>query len=123
VNYREWKGAMPTNQKSKQAIACFSILSYLLVSGTLSTSSMAEEVRRPSAEGGLELAQKFCQACHIVTAEGGETAPVGPPSFPSIANKPEQTAEDKRNGAPRRIRHRQQKRFGTHGYIYDRNTI
>jgi cytochrome c len=93
VNYREWKGAMPKNEKSKQAIACFSILSYLLVSGTLSTSSMAEEVRRPSAEGGLELAQKFCKACHIVTAEGGETAPVGPPSFPSIANKPEQTAE------------------------------
>jgi cytochrome c2 len=84
---------MPTYENRRQAIACLSILSFLLVSGTLSTSSMAEEVRRPSAESGLELAQKFCKACHIVAADGSQTAPVGPPSFPSIANKRGQTAD------------------------------
>lgn len=50
-------------------------------------------MRLPSAENGLQLAQKFCTACHIISAEGSETAPVEPPSFSSIANKPGQTAE------------------------------
>lgn len=87
------QGAMLTKSRSKQLIICLATLTCLLLLGLPSTTLMAEELRRPSAENGLELSQKFCKACHIVNAEGNVTAPVGPPSFPSIANKPGQTAE------------------------------
>ena len=84
---------MPTIENGRQAKACLFTLSFLLVSGTLYPSSMAEEMRRPSAESGLKLAQKLCKACHIIAGDGSAPAPVGPPSFPSIANKPGQTAD------------------------------
>lgn len=81
------------HDRRRRGSARVAILSVLLASAALSTPSLAEEARRPSPENGLELAQKFCKSCHIIAAQGGETAPVGPPSFPSIANKPEQTRE------------------------------
>lgn len=84
---------MLTKGQSGLRFVCLSVLTCLLISGTISTSSTADEVRRPSAESGLELARTFCKTCHIIAADSNETTPVGPPSFPSIANKPGQTAE------------------------------
>ncbi len=82
-----------TKGRSEHLAGCYATLTCLFWLGMLATSLKADEVRRASAESGLELARKFCQACHIIAADGTETAPVGPPSFPSIANKPGQTAE------------------------------
>lgn len=47
----------------------------------------------PSAEDGKELAQKLCGGCHLTGTERSGAAPVGPPPFVTIANKPDQTAE------------------------------
>ena len=55
--------------------------------------SAAEETKSPSAAKGRELAERLCMGCHLIGSEGGNTAQVGPPSFPSIANRPGQTAE------------------------------
>jgi len=61
------------------------------------TASSAEDVKPPSAVEGHKLAEKFCKGCHLINAEGDGAAPVGPPPFPSIANKPGQTAERIKN--------------------------
>jgi len=84
---------MLTNAPIERRAGCYVALICVFWLGLLATSSRANEVRRPSAESGLELARKFCKECHIIAADGSEAAPVGPPSFLSIANKPGQTAE------------------------------
>lgn len=70
--------------------SAFSLLGLMLA---VPTASEAENLPGPSVEKGQELAETFCSGCHITRVEQEGTAPVGPPTFSSIANKPGQTAE------------------------------
>ena len=84
---------MPINRGYERSLAYASAFSLLGLMLAVPTASEAENLPGPSAEKGQELAEKFCSGCHIIRAEQEGTAPVGPPSFASIANKPGQTAE------------------------------
>lgn len=69
---------------------------YMLAMLTLfaSASLSQAQLTGPSAKDGKAIAEKLCISCHIVgteTPEGTVLADV--PTFVSIANKPNQTAE------------------------------
>jgi mono/diheme cytochrome c family protein len=57
------------------------------------TAAMAEEKPAPSPEKGLELAQRFCQGCHLVEDKAAATIPAGVPTFRGIANRRGQTGQ------------------------------
>jgi hypothetical protein len=60
-------------------------------------AAWAEEKAPPSPEKGYELAQRFCQGCHLVENKAGASVPAGVPTFRGIANRPGQTGERIRN--------------------------
>lgn len=74
-------------------LICTSALALLGPMFNTPTTAEAQNDPGPSAVKGQEFAEKFCSGCHIVGSEQEGTAPVGPPTFSSIANKPGQTAE------------------------------
>lgn len=66
-------------------------LAIVTVSGAQAQSS---RITGPSAEEGKSLAERLCATCHIVSPDANPaTARPGIPSFPSIANKPDQTGD------------------------------
>jgi mono/diheme cytochrome c family protein len=71
--------------KSACAVAAILVLSI--------SAASAEEKPAPSPEKGLELAQRFCQGCHLVEDKAGATIPVGVPTFRGIANRRGQTGQ------------------------------
>jgi len=63
-----------------------------LVSLTLATEVSAQGI--PNASRGREIAEKLCVTCHIVGTEvEGASVLADVPSFVTIGNKPDQTAE------------------------------
>jgi mono/diheme cytochrome c family protein len=60
-------------------------------------AAWAEEKVPPSPEKGYELAQRFCQGCHLVDDKAGASVPAGVPTFRGIANRLGQTGEHIRN--------------------------
>lgn len=56
-------------------------------------SAPAEDALQPTKEAGHALARRLCSACHLIGGGEGETATAGIPPFPTIANRPGQTAE------------------------------
>jgi mono/diheme cytochrome c family protein len=55
----------------------------------------AQHATEASPEKGYDLAQKFCQGCHLIESGAGtnSTTSVGVPTFRFIANRPGQTGE------------------------------
>lgn len=51
------------------------------------------ESKVPDLQNGLTLARKLCTACHLIGEPVSDSAPADVPSFPSIANRPNQSAE------------------------------
>ena len=51
------------------------------------------ESKVPDLENGLTLARKLCTTCHLIGEPVDAPAPADVPSFPSIANRPNQSAE------------------------------
>lgn len=47
----------------------------------------------PSSENGHALAEKLCSGCHVTGATASGVVPAGPPTFPTIANKPGQSGQ------------------------------
>lgn len=75
-------------------------LALLAVAGTsllLVTKVAAEEPRPPSPERGKAVAERLCAGCHLTGSERREGVPAGVPTFPSIANRADQTAARIRN--------------------------
>lgn len=66
-------------------------LAVLFAAAMLGPVLAADDPPAPSPAEGQALAQKFCATCHFVGGEPTGTAPVGPPSFAAIANKPGQS--------------------------------
>ena len=74
------------------SIVSLSIMLTLLV-GAPEALCADEAPKIPSAIDGRAIAEKFCKSCHLIgPGEDGATQ-VGPPSFPSIANKKGQSAK------------------------------
>lgn len=66
------------------------------VSGTGVVSVHAQEAEKttvPDAARGQALATRLCVNCHVVPDHPAGSVPEGVPSFITIANKPEQTAD------------------------------
>lgn len=54
----------------------------------------ADVVARPAEpENGAALSEKLCAACHVVGTSDNRAGEAGIPTFASIANRPDQTAE------------------------------
>jgi mono/diheme cytochrome c family protein len=47
----------------------------------------------PDAAAGLQTARTLCAACHLIGEPPNAATPVDVPSFASVANRPEQSAE------------------------------
>ena len=65
----------------------------ILSTAVASRPVSAEEKAAPSPEKGYELAQRFCQGCHLTEDKAGATIPVGVPTFRGIANRTGQTGQ------------------------------
>ncbi len=70
-----------------------SALSWLGLLGAVPTALRAEDLKLPSPAVGQELSEKLCKGCHVIGSQSEGTAQEGPPTFPTIANRPAQTAE------------------------------
>lgn len=81
------------NVKSFPTVAAPLALALACLCAVPVASAEDNKPKVPSATDGKALAQKLCVNCHIVDAGASGTAPVGPPPFPVIANRPGQTAE------------------------------
>jgi mono/diheme cytochrome c family protein len=51
------------------------------------------EAKVPDPKNGLILARKLCSTCHLIGEPINASTPADIPSFPSIANRPNQSAE------------------------------
>ena len=51
------------------------------------------EAKMPNPKNGLILARKLCSTCHLIGEPINASTPADIPSFPSIANRPNQSAE------------------------------
>lgn len=62
----------------------------------LQAARAADPARPPSPERGKVVAERLCSTCHL-SGVGKGTAQAGLPTFPTIANRPGQTATRIRN--------------------------
>lgn len=77
-----------TPAKSKIALA-----SLLIVIGGASCAIAADGVQpKPDATRGKSIAERWCVSCHVVS-QSTTTVPEGIPTFRSIANRRQQTAD------------------------------
>jgi mono/diheme cytochrome c family protein len=53
----------------------------------------AAEAKLPDPKNGLVLGRKLCSMCHLIGEQPSAAVPVDVPSFPSIANRPNQSAD------------------------------
>ena len=84
--------------RSRFSLAFVAALSLPLTPAATEAQTAGGVAMSPAA-AGRALAQRLCSGCHIIdpSGAGGAVTPVGPPSFPAIANKPGQTAERIKN--------------------------
>ena len=82
------------NPRSRRTYSIVSLSIMLtLLFGAPEALCADETPKIPSAIDGRAIAEKFCKSCHLIgPGEDGATQ-VGPPSFPSIANKKGQSAK------------------------------
>ncbi len=50
------------------------------------------EAKLPNPANGLALSRKLCLSCHLIGEAGNSVTPADVPSFPSIANRRDQSA-------------------------------
>lgn len=86
-----------TVQTRSRAAAASALLAALGAAFTLAAASAADEPRPPSPERGKAIAERLCSGCHLTGSERREGVPAGIPTFPSIANRADQTAARIRN--------------------------
>ena len=51
------------------------------------------EAKVPDPKNGLTLSRKLCSSCHLIGEPTNASTPADVPSFPSIADRPSQSAE------------------------------
>lgn len=61
---------------------------WLLTASMLATALPALAQSAPNPANGLELAQTFCQSCHLVSPDQAGPVPDGIPSFMALAKLP-----------------------------------
>ena len=88
---------MNTTKKRLIGIAAPMLLVAALLTHQAANAQTATPPQGPSPQAGRELSEKLCNSCHLIGGEASTPAPVGPPSFASIANIPGMTAEHIRN--------------------------
>ena len=57
------------------------------------TSVAAQPVAEGDAAQGRQTAERLCTSCHVSEVSSSASVPAGVPTFRTIANKPDQTAE------------------------------
>lgn len=79
-----------------RTLRAVTVAAALLVTSSIGRAQTAQPLPPPdpTPEQGLALANRLCTNCHQTdTQKTGSTAPVGSPTFATIANKPDQTFE------------------------------
>ena len=83
---------MPGNVRQRWATAAVLAAAVLAMHPSM-PAIRAQEVPGPSAEKGLQLAQRLCSNCHLVEDRANATLPAGIPTFRAIANRRGQSGQ------------------------------
>lgn len=93
----------PTKWRATMALRLFAIASVLCAVPSLANAQSNEnepvqppgatQSHKPDPENGRVIARALCTNCHLIEEQPNSTVNADVPSFPAIANRPDQSAE------------------------------